>query len=211
MSELRCFSIIGDSNVRRHLSPSNSSGRPLWSSAKFIPCSRLSLLASSLESVSSESDACVVACVTNFLTSTPPGNVTLRIQAAITGLLDKSAVFARSRPEVQVFVCPPMYRTAPLWYRDGMPHVLATFQSSVRDLVDRPANLWVMPSFAKPILESDGVHLVRSTSRIFSGPVKASSRPLRLILWTGLSVSRIPQPLWRGVLLHWNRTILGST
>ena len=160
MSTLSKFTIVGDSNVRRHLSPSNSKGRPLWSSAKFISCSRLSVLSTSLESVSTDSDACVLACLPNFLSATAPGGVvSLRVQPTIKGYLSKAVSFARTRPQLQVFVSPPLYRSSPLWYRDGMPEILVTFSAEVRDISDAPLNFWVLSSFAKPHLESDGVHL----------------------------------------------------
>ena len=160
MAQLRMFSIIGDSNVRRHLSPANSSGRPLWMNAKFITCGRLSLLTTSLESVSAECDSVVVACLPNMLTASAPGSlVSLRVQPIINSFLGKAMDFALSRPQLQVFISPPLYRSIPLWYRDGMSDISITFASEVKNLKGRPLNLWILPSFSKPRLEIDGVHL----------------------------------------------------
>ena len=160
MAQLNFFAIVGDSNVRRHLSPPNTKGRPLWSNAKFIPCSKLSVLATALESAPPETDACVLACISNFLTASAPSAIaSVRVKVPIQSFIEKAVSFARARPQVQVFACPPMYRTTPLWYRDGMSEISITFFSSMHELEDRPANLWVLPAFSKASLEADGVHL----------------------------------------------------
>ena len=54
-------------------------------------------------------------------------------------------------------VCPPMYRTTPLWYLDGLSEILLQF-SAIMD-AERPRNLLLLGSFPNPELESDGVHL----------------------------------------------------
>ena len=146
--------------MRRHHSPVNTQGRPLWSRTKFIPCSRLSLLTAALDSVPQDCDAVIVACVSNFITASSTASiVSVRVQVPIASFLEKLANFAQVRGQAQVFVCPPMYRSSPLWYRDGMAEISRTFASSIRDLKDRPPNLWVMPSFSDATLEADGVHL----------------------------------------------------
>ena len=165
MSQLRCFSLVGDSNIRRGLaSSSNTQGRPLWSGAQFIPCGRLSTLASSLKSVRPEADACVVACITNFVTgsinasSSSIVSVSSRVEPIIAGFIEKVLAFCRARGTVSVFVCPPMYRTVPLWYRDGLSEITAKFSSMLLKS-DRPANLFIVANFSRSVLEADGVHL----------------------------------------------------
>ena len=161
MAQLRCFTLVGDSNIRRGLSlSSNTQGRPLLSSAQFVPCGRLSTLASSLKSTSPESDACVVACITNFITGSIagiPGSTASRVEPILSGFVEKVFSFSMSRPDLVVFICPPMYRTVPTWYCTGLPTILMKFNSLVSDA--RPANVLIMPSFAKFDLEADGVHL----------------------------------------------------
>ena len=161
MAQLRSFSLIGDSNIRRHLSSNNTSGRPLMVEAQFIPCGRLSTLAASLSSVRPESDACVVACITNFITGAVTSSSTsasLCVEHILSGFLGRVFEFATSRNTVQVFICPPMYRTNPLWYRDGLSDIMIKF-SSMFAKPDRPANIRMMPGFQTPQLEADGVHL----------------------------------------------------
>ena len=52
-----------------------------------------------------------------------------------------------------------MYRSKPLWYRDGLPSILSRFSSKFDQLADRPHNLLRLPSFSRVELEADGVHL----------------------------------------------------
>ena len=54
-----------------------------------------------------------------------------------------------------------MYRTNPLWYRDGLPEILGKFSSVFS--VERPSNLFLMPSFSSPAFEADGIHLTPSS------------------------------------------------
>ena len=131
MSQLNLFAIVGDSNIRRHLlSSTNTQDRPRLANAQFIPCSRLSALASSLETVKPEVEACVLACVSNFVTATAPASsVSLRCESIFKGFIEKAGHLAQGRPGLQVFLCPPMYRSTPLWYRDGLPEMLQKFSS----------------------------------------------------------------------------------
>jgi len=54
-------------------------------------------------------------------------------------------------------VSPPMYRSKPQWYRDGLPEILTLFSQTLSD--GRPPNLHLLSSFATPDFEDDGVHL----------------------------------------------------
>ena len=54
-------------------------------------------------------------------------------------------------------VMPPMYRTTPLWYLDGLNDILLKFSSVMN--IDRPKNLLLASSFPSSVLEVDGVHL----------------------------------------------------
>ena len=55
-------------------------------------------------------------------------------------------------------VSPPMYRTTPVWYLDGLSEVMMRFSTAFPP-ADRPRNLIIISSFPNPALESDGVHL----------------------------------------------------
>ena len=164
MSLLRSFSLVGDSNIRRNLNSTNTRGRPLQTGCEFLVCGRLTTLATTLGSVREDSDACVVACISNLLSGAPsasqPGSVSQRVEQVLTGFMTKVVAACRKRPSLNFFICPPMYRTQPLWYRDALPEILSKF-STIMGLKDqeRPSNLWMMPSFSQQRLEADGVHL----------------------------------------------------
>ena len=160
MNQLRGYAVIGDSNVKRHMTPVAIQGRPAMATAKIIVCGRLSTLTTSLSSVPSESEACIIACLSNFLTaskSSSVGSVALRVGPVLSSFVEKVLTFAADRPGTQVFVCPPMYRTNPLWYRDGLSEIMVLFKNSFKSV--KPTNMWLMPSFSSPELEADGVHL----------------------------------------------------
>ena len=127
-------------------------------------CGRLSTLSASLSSIRAISDACVVACISNFITGSPsasePGSLSQKIDPLFKGFLEKILVACRKKPEVQFFICPPMYRTLPLWYRDGISDIMDKFASVMKMKgQERPSNLWLMPSFTSVKLVADGVHL----------------------------------------------------
>ena len=60
-------------------------------------------------------------------------------------------------PSRNFFVAPPMYRTRPLWYREGLPEILNMFSQIMT--TERPGNLHLLSSFATPDFDQDGVHL----------------------------------------------------
>ena len=158
MSVSRCFSIVGDSNVQRHMNPTNCRDRPLMSSCQVLPCGKLALLAECLRSVRAESNVCVVSCVTNFLTRSEDtgGSVGFRVEPILLEVLSALTAAASLRPDLMLLLSPPMYRHSPLWYRDGLPEVLTKFSSIFKT---RPSNLHLMSSFPTPEFVSDGVHL----------------------------------------------------
>ena len=130
MSLSRIVSIVGDSNITRNMITNNCRDRPLMSGAQVIQCGRAALFASSLQSMRSESNVCVLSCVTNFLTSSTGSNtITVRVEPILVDFLTKLGGFASSRPDVQFLICPPMYRLTPIWYREGLPEILQKFQN----------------------------------------------------------------------------------
>ena len=164
MSQLRSFSIIGDSNVKRNMVSSTTSGRPPLASAQVLICGRLSLLSANLEKVKAV-DGCILACVTNFITgslggATDPGvSMISRVEGVFSSYFGKIVAFCHNRPSTFFFMCSPMYRTTPIWYRDGLPEILVKFSRMWELLEDRPHNLLLLPSFQRVQLDADGVHL----------------------------------------------------
>ena len=162
MAQLRSFSIVGDSNVKRNMVSSTTSGRPPMADAQVLLCGRMSLLSTSQEKIRSDSDACVLACLTNFLTGSlgnaPDLPVLSRVEGIFKSYFEKVVSFCHIHPTLFVFLCSPMYRTSPIWYRDSLPAILSKFSDMFRQL-DRPHNLCLLPGFTRVQLESDGVHL----------------------------------------------------
>ena len=152
------FSIVGDSNIQRHMSPLNCRDRPLMSGAQVIPCGRLVILAESLRSVKAESNVCVLACVTNFLTRSlgVSATVGVHVEPILKECLETIRAACLEQSDAVFLLCPPMYRSTPGWYRDAMPEVLQKFSEVMKM---KPPNLLLMPSFPTPSYEADGVHL----------------------------------------------------
>ena len=157
MSLPRCFTLIGDSNVRRHMNPTNCRDRPLMSGCQVLPCTKLSLLAESLKAIRSESTVCVLSCLTNFIaSSSEAGAVSHRVVPILQDVLQAVNEAAQSTPGRNFLISPPMYRKTPLWYRDGMPEIMTKFSEIMSG---RRESVYLMSSFPNPVLEDDGVHL----------------------------------------------------
>ena len=151
------FTLIGDSNVKRHMTPMNCRDRPLMTGSQVLQCGRLEVLAESIKQIRAESTICIFSCVTNFLTlSDGSSTVALRVEPIFQEFLDQLEALSAQRPELRCLVCPPMYRESPVWYRESLPQILTKFSEVFGR---RTADLLLMPSFPTPDLESDGVHL----------------------------------------------------
>ena len=125
---------------------------------QIIPCGRLDLLSESLREVRAESTVCVLSCVTNFITASS-GSTTSpsqRVEPVLLQLLSCLEVSAKAHEDRLFLVAPPMYRTFPEWYRDGLPEILKKFSST---MMTELKNIRLLPSFATPMFEQDGVHL----------------------------------------------------
>ena len=158
MSQAFRFSILGDSNVRRNLTKNTTRASPLVKACQVISCGNLEIFGSSLESVRSESNVCIVSCVTNFLTDCDgPSSVTQRVEPALQEIRDALLAVCEANPSRGYMVSPPMYRSSPLWYREGLPEILTLFSSVM--IQDRPSNLYLLSSFPTPDFDQDGVHL----------------------------------------------------
>jgi len=155
-SQLR-YVLIGDSNVRRNINDVNRRACPPLSSTKFIPCTSFSVFDECLSKVSADHDVLLVSCITNFLVDadevTSAGK---RVEPVIVEFRELLASLSQTLPSCSILVAPPMYRTHPVWYRDGLPEILTKFSScmSVGD-----SRLCLLPSFATPEFEADGIHL----------------------------------------------------
>ena len=151
------FSLIGDSNVRRNITKTNSRACPQMSGSQVLFCQKLPLLEDALGKIRKESSVCIVACVTNFLTSSDDDSmVSKRVEPVLDEFVHHLTATCANAPDLTILVSPPMYRMAPVWYREGLPEVLTRFSGAFRE---KPANLHLLPSFPTPDYEADGVHL----------------------------------------------------
>lgn len=156
---MKIFTVIGDSNVKRHLNPTNSRDRPLMLNSQLLPCTKAQIFSECLGSVREESNVCLISCITNFLTSSVEESSTLglRVDPVLQEFFSKIRESCAEFPDRAFLICPPMYRRSPIWYREGLPEVLTRFSSEL--MRNKPVNLLPMPSFPTPDFEVDGVHL----------------------------------------------------
>ena len=158
MSIVRVFSLLGDSNIRQHVTKTTCRANPAISSAQVISCGHVEIFVDSLLKIRQESTVCIVACVTNFIASCEgPTSVTQRVQPVLQDIRDALLESCLGHPDREYLIAPPMYRTSPVWYREGLPEVLTSFSLALGQ--DLPANLRVLPSFATPEFDSGGIHL----------------------------------------------------
>jgi hypothetical protein len=92
-----------------------------------------------------------------FAGSEVSGSVGQRIDSVVTKIRSLLVEACQSSPDRSFVISPPMYRTTPTWYRDGLPEILATFSQVLLD--ESPKNLHLLSSFATPEFETDGIHL----------------------------------------------------
>ena len=158
MSGSNLFTVIGDSNVQQNMTPFNTRDRPGLSDAQVLSSSRLHVLPDALRSVRGTSTIVILACITNYLTSSAESSSILnRISPILTEFRQHIEAFCIVRPTTQVMVSPPMYRVRPHWYSVGLPEILVEFSAVLSS--NRPANLHIIDTFPTPELQADGVHL----------------------------------------------------
>ena len=102
MSVSRCYSILGDSNVKRHLNPMNCRDRPLMSGCQQVPCGKLALLGEALKTIRPESDVCLLSCVTNFITGSEDAgsSVSFRIDPVLREFVETLNAVSASQPDL---------------------------------------------------------------------------------------------------------------
>lgn len=100
----------------------------------------------------------ILTCITNFVTDAPVASTPAsRAELVLNQFKEVIIESCESFPARTFFVCPPMFRSRPVWYREGLSEVLQKFSALMSSEV--PQNLVLMPSFPSPDFEVDGVHL----------------------------------------------------
>ena len=156
----QAFAIVGDSNVRPHINKNSCRGNVQLKNAQVLSCGYLGIFAETLSKVKGDSTVCIISCLTNFLSkSNPdgPSTVSHRVDPVLQEIRDILVDACSRHPGRWYMVSPPMYRTNPTWFRDGLPEVLTLFSQVFS--IERPGNLRLLPSFPTPSYEEDGVHL----------------------------------------------------
>ena len=157
-SQVRAFALLGDSNINRHINKTSIRAHPSLKTAQVLPCGHLAIFSGTLEKVKKDVTVCVVACLTNFISSSDgPTAIAHRIDPVLQEVRGILLDFCSNFPAMQILISPPMYRTSPTWYGEGLPEVLTLFSQVMSP--ERPGNLHILPSFATPEFDSGGVHL----------------------------------------------------
>ena len=158
MSQVRVHSLLGDANIRGYINKTSCRANAAIGAAQLIPCGHLENFPDSLKAVRSESNVCIVACLTGFVASSEgPDVVSQRVQPLLQDLRDALLAECEANPSRQYLIAPPMYRSSPTWYREGLPEILSLFSQTLTKNVSQ--NLRALPSFATPEYQSDGVNL----------------------------------------------------
>ena len=113
MSQLRCYSLIGDSNVQRNVGKTSFRASPLLKASQVIPCGHLAIFSESLRKVRSETSVCIVACITNFVTSSDSStssSVSGRLEPVLASIMETLRSVCEDNPHRQYLVSSPMYR-----------------------------------------------------------------------------------------------------
>ena len=95
------FTVIGDSNVRRHMVPQNCRDRPHMVGAQVKTCGNFDTFREVLRSVRAETTIVVLACLTNFLTASEGESTSaaVRVEPALIEFKDVLLDFCQEQPE----------------------------------------------------------------------------------------------------------------
>ena len=152
----QAFAFVGDSNIKNNVNKTNCRAHPNMKSAQVLVCSSLETFADTLRQVKSASDVCVVSCLTTFLIAADgPSTVSHRVEPVLQEVRGLLLEICFDNPNRHYMISPPMYRTSPVWYREGLAEILTVFSGTLSS--DRPPNLHLLPSFPTPDFESDGL------------------------------------------------------
>ena len=158
MAQGRVFTLLGDSNVRRYINKTSVRASQDIKAAQILSCGRLEIFKESLEKTRAETDICIISCLTVFLANADGSEVVAqRIDPVLQDIREVLDEVCASRAGVQFLLSPPMYRSSPVWYREGLPEILCSFSHVMNQ--DKPANMHLLPSFATPAYDSAGVNL----------------------------------------------------
>jgi hypothetical protein len=169
MSEV--ISIIGDSNVNRHLNQAKAANPAdtYIRQSHLITAFNGQQLQSSLVSQNEHRKFVVIAALTNPITSLVfLGGDQLIIDVRLL-LQQLSSWIQQGRnyddgTNSNIFILPPQFRRQPSWYRQYYTTIMAIFEESIRS---PGLNIWILPPFSDPEFEADGVHYTPASGMLY--------------------------------------------
>ena len=95
------FTLVGDSNVRRHMNSQNCHDRPYMVSAQVKTCGRLEAFSEVIRSAKAETTVFILACLTNFLTSIEgeSSSTSLRVEPVLLEFRDLIYEACEGKPD----------------------------------------------------------------------------------------------------------------
>ena len=108
MSQVRAYSLLGDSNIRRHITKTTCRASASVKGAQIISCGAIEILAESLKSVRPTSNVVILSCMTNFITSSAegPAAVSQRVGSVLQDIRDVLVEACEANPSRQHVVSP---------------------------------------------------------------------------------------------------------
>ena len=157
-AQVLSFCLLADSLIRPHVNKTNCRANPMLKNAQVLSCDSMEIFAESLRQVKSSYNVCIVACLSQFLSSAEgPPIVSHRVDPVLQDIRSVLLEICFDNPNRNYMISPPMYRSHPVWYREGLPEILTRFSQTLS--ADRPPNLHLLSSFATPDFCSDGISL----------------------------------------------------
>jgi len=93
------FALIGDSNVKRNVTQFNCRSCPDLGKAQVLLCNRIELFDESLGKLEEKITVCILACITNFLTSSEEDdNISKRIEPVLSSFVASVKKAAEASP-----------------------------------------------------------------------------------------------------------------
>ena len=152
------YSLLGDSNISGHVNKTSVRANPQLKATQVLQCGHIGIRGETLAKVRKETTVVILACLTNFVSSADgPPTVSHRVEPVLQSIRSVLLEFCGACDTRMVCISPPMYRTTPTWYREGLPEILSLFSQVFSQ--ERPINLRLLPSFSTPSFETDGIHL----------------------------------------------------
>jgi len=157
--------LIGSSNVYRNFERAVSSGRFADRDLQLVRCTKKAVFDSYVAGLTS-ADLVVTSVLENFLndvcTGVPDDEIQLFAHQQITAHVESLLSLSTRLPELNILICPPMYRSVPAWYGSYLPDILGFLASEVTRVDSSRIGLCSPFVVVPSMLEEDGVHLTPS-------------------------------------------------